>query len=430
MPVDLSVDFCGVRFKNPFILASSPASRVEVLSMAAKAGWAGAVTWTAEVMDVDGDYSPEWYSPAWYSLPHGIKYIDRASSFWSFQTSHHHSQGMKPDDPFLHEKLAERLARVVRMSKDCGLPIIATITGSNDIESLTKSSVAAEAAGADILEVNLSYAPQPGIGMHLGFHRDPEKTKAFVRAVKAKVNIPVMVKLNGFMIPQEVRDWAKACVAGGADAISTTNSIPGFSGIDVETGMPLSARIDDEGRFRGMVEIVTGPATRPVGLATVALTDSAVDVPISAIGGIVDWHDAVEYIMLGASTLQIASGVVAHGHRLLRSLTQGLERFMERKGYNSIQDFVGISNQKYLVGEVFTNAGPARIQPRRVVLDEARCNGCGKCLAPCESGGRGAIKVVDRKAKINYDICVKCDMCVFVCPEGALHIEWEPGYLK
>lgn len=424
MPVDLSVDFCGVRFKNPFILAPAPSSRVEVLPIAAKAGWAGAVTWTAEVSsDVEpgGDYSLTWYS-----LPHGIKYIDKPPSFWSFQSSHH-AEGVNPADPYP----PERLAKVVRMSKDCGLPIIASLSsGGADVDYWVRTSIAAENAGADILEVNISYAMHPGTGMHLGFHRNPERTKALIRAVKAATNIPVMVKLNAFLIPQEIRDWAKACVEGGADAISITNSMPGISGIDVETGIPLSACIDEQGRFRGMVEIVTGPATKPVGLAAVALTDSAVDVPISAIGGVADWRDAVEYIMLGASTIQIASSVIAYGYRLVRDLTRGLERFMERKGYKSIQDFVGITNKKYLVGEVYTNPAPDKVQPRKIVLDETLCDGCGRCLSPCESSGHSAIKIIDRIAKIDHDICTRCNLCVLVCPQNAVRIEWEPGYLK
>lgn len=422
MSVDLSVELCGVKFKNPFILSSSPAARVEDLDKAVKAGWAGAVTWTAEIMcDVEpgGNYSlPQ------YTVSHGVKYIDRAPAFWSFQSSHH-KQGLNVDDPCP----PTRVEKVVKRSKEFGIPIIVNIVGTDDVDYWVRSSVAAEKAGADILEINPSYAILPRAGMHLGFHRNPEKTKQMLRAVRAKTGIPIMVKLNAFLIPQEIRDWAKACVEAGADAISITNSLPGVVGIDVETGAPLSTFVDGKGRVRGMVEIVTGPAIRPIGLAAVALVDSAVDVPISAIGGVSDWNTAVEYMMLGASTVQVGSAAIAYGHRLVRDLTRGLEQFMERKGYRSIQDFVGVTNKLYGVGEIYSNPGPSKAQPRKMVVDESRCNGCGRCLPPCDSV-RGAITVVDHIAVINEALCEKCNLCLLVCPEDAIRTVWERGYLK
>ncbi len=423
MAIDLSVEFCGVKFKNPFILSSAPSSRVEVLGKAAEVGWAGAVTWTGEITsDVEpgGDYSlPQ------YRIPHGVKYIDRPPAFWSFESSHY-KQGVKVDDPCP----AERVENVVKKSKESGLPIIANIGGTLDPNYWVRSCIAAEKAGADILEVNPSYAMMPGAGMHLGFHRDLDKTKELISAIKAKTNIPIMVKLNAFLIPQEIRDWAKACVEAGADAISVTNSLPGVVGVDVETGAPLSTFVDVNGRTRGMVEIVTGPAIRPIGLAAVALIDSAVDVPISAIGGISDWQGAVEYMLLGASLVQVGSAAIAYGHRLVKDLTRGLDQYMERKGYKSIQDFVGMTNRKYIVGEVFSNPGPSKAQPRRMVVDETKCNGCGRCLAPCETNGRGAMVIKDGLATINEAICQKCNLCMLVCPEGAVTTVWEPGYLR
>lgn len=423
MPMDMSIELCGVKFRNPFILASSPASRVEVLEAAAKAGWAGAVTWTAEIMcDVvpGGDYSlPQ------YTLPHGVGFINKAPAFWSFQSTHH-KQGLKVDDPCP----AERVYQVVKKSKESGLPIIANIVGTDDIDYWVRSCLAAEEAGVDILEVNPSYAILPGAGMHLGFHRDLDKTRRLIQAIKSNVNTPIMVKLNAFLIPQEIRDWAKACEEAGAQAISITNSIPGVSGVDVETGAPLSSFVDINGRPRGMVEIVTGPGIRPIGLAAVALVDGAVDVPISAIGGVSDWQSAVQYMMLGASTVQVASAAIAYGHRLLGDLTRGLEQFMERKGYSSFDDFVGITNKNYLVGQLYSNPGASKAQPRRMIVDETRCNGCGRCLLPCKSNGRGAIQVVEGVAGINDNICERCNLCMLVCPEGAVRTEWESGYMK
>ena len=200
-------------------------------------------------------------------------------------------------------------------------------------------------------------------------------------------------------------------------------------GVDVETGAPISTFVDINGRTRGMVEIVTGPGIRPLGLAAVALVDSTVDIPISAIGGVTDWQSAVEYMMLGASTVQVGSAAIAYGLRLVRDLTRGLEQFMDRKGYKSVQEFVGATNKTYRVGEVYSNPGDSRSQPRTMMVLEDRCNGCGRCLAPCEISGRQAIRVVDGLAVIDQKLCQKCNLCLLVCPEGAVKSVWAEGAL-
>ena len=422
MAVDMSVEFCGVKFKHPFLLSSSPAARVEALPKAAKAGWAGAVTWTAEIMcDVEpgGDYAlPQ------YRVPHGVSYIDKAPAFWSFQSTHV-KQGLKVQDPCP----ADRVELVTRKSKESGLPVAVNIVGTKDIDYWVKACQAAERGGADILEVNPSYAILPGAGMHLGFHRDLGMTKNLISSIKEKTHTPLMVKLNALLIPQEVRDWAKACEEAGADAIAITNSMPGVVGVDVETGAPISTFVDNSGRTRGMVEIVTGPGIRPLGLASVALVNSTVNLPISAIGGVVDWHSAVEYMMLGASTVQVGSAAIAYGLRMVKNLTQGLEQFMARKGYGSVKEFVGATNRTYGVGQVYSNPGDSRLQPRVMTVDWEKCNGCGRCMPPCEISGRQAIKVVDSVAVINQDLCQKCNLCMLVCPEGAVKSLWQPGAL-
>ncbi len=422
MAVDLSVDFCGVKLKNPFLLSSSPAARVEALPKAAKAGWAGAVTWTAEIMcDVEpgGDYPLPMYR-----IPHGVGHIDRAPDFWSFQSTHQKT-GLKVADPCP----AERVELVTRKSKESGLPIAVNIAGTRDVEYWIKACQAAERGGADILEVNPSYAILPGAGMHLGFHRNLDATRTLIRAIKEKTHTPVMVKLNALLIPQEVRDWAKACAEAGADAIAITNSVPGVIGVDVETGAPISTFVDSYGRTRGMVEIVTGPGIRPLGLAAVALVDSTVDIPIAAIGGVTDWHSAVEYMLLGASVVQVGSAAIAYGLRMVRELTRGLEEYMERKGYKRIEDFVGLTNKTYGVGQVYSNPGVSRAQPRTMTVIEEKCNGCGRCMPPCEISGRQAIRVVDGVAVIDQQKCQKCNLCMLVCPEGAVKSVWAPGAL-
>lgn len=420
MVPDLSVEFCGVKFKNPFILSSSPASRVEVLPRAARAGWAGAVTWGGELASEPAPGSRVDIHQ--FSVPHGVKYIGKPPCFWSFQETGHTFRP-EGEDP---GRIVKRIEVLVKKAKESGLPIIMdTGGGGEDVDIVVRNCVAAERAGADILEVNVSYAVTPGCGMHLGYHRDLEKTKALIGAVRKETSIPLMVKLSAFVIAQELKDWAGACVEAGADAIALTNSIPGFAGIDVETGRPYSAVKDVNGKMRGIVEIVTGPGIKPIGMAGVAWVDAAVDVPISAIGGVADWHDAVEYMMLGASTVQVASAAIAYGHGFVKSLIRGLEEFMIRKGYKTIDDFVGFTNQKYLVGYPYSTPAPSTRQPRRIIIDTEKCTGCRLCVPPCETAAYSAIQVIDGVAVIDEGLCEKCNLCILVCPEGAVKTEWE-----
>lgn len=412
MTVDLSVEFCGVKFKHPFLLSASPATAVAKLEKAAKAGWAGAVTWSAEV-------NTEGTRMVGCALPHGVKYIDHPPAFWSFQASHYTERLSEP----------QKIERIVKKAKESGIPIIASVQAGLEPAPWVEKTELAEKAGADIIEVNLSYAISPIFGMHLGFARELDRTRQIVDAVKSKTNLPIMTKLSAFLIPQEIRDWAKACVESGASAISITNSIPGIAGVDIETGRPLSTLLNRDKKLAGSIGIVDGPGIRPIGLAGVAAIRSAVDVPISAIGGIFDWQSAVEYMMVGASTVQVGSAVLAYGYRMVQGLTRGLSRFMERKGYKTVDDFVGITSKKYRVGEASWD-NVHREVPFKMVIDETHCTGCGRCVIACEASAWGAIRLEKGIPSIDQDACWRCRMCMLVCPEQAISCEWEPSYLK
>jgi dihydropyrimidine dehydrogenase (NAD+) subunit PreA len=391
---------------------------------AATAGWAGAVTWTAEVTRpmhmVGTGVSGMWFTPTSRD-----KFIDSPPVVWSYQGS-----SSKPGLTADASAAPETVQLLVRKAKESGLPIIINLLANPNPDTWVAGCMAAEEAGADMLELNFSYAIQPGVGMHAGWHRNLDKTQSVIKAVKARTSIPVMVKLNAFLIPQEIREWAKACVEAGADAISITNSMPGFAGVDIETGLPLSLSLEMDGGVRGQVEIITGPATKAVALAGVAIVASAVNVPVAAIGGVQDWQDAVEHMMLGASLVQVASAVCTYGHRLVRDLTKGLEAFMERKGYHTTKDFVGLTNNRYRVGQVATILAPGNAQPRKLIVDEPKCTGCGRCLPPCETAGGEAIKMENGVAVIDQEACQKCNLCMLVCPEGAVRVEWDPAYLQ
>jgi dihydropyrimidine dehydrogenase (NAD+) subunit PreA len=173
-----------------------------------------------------------------------------------------------------------------------------------------------------------------------------------------------------------------------------------------------------------MIGGISGPGIKPMVLRAVAEIRKVTDLHISAVGGISQWESAVEYMLLGASTVQIGTAAMLYGYRLVKQLTKGLEEYMERKGYRRISDFAGKTSDKYFAPDYI---GPVEKQPRKMVVDESRCTGCGLCLIACEasSSGSGALKIEDRIARIDHNLCKTCNTCRIVCPEGAIGVVWE-----
>jgi len=415
--VDLSVEFMGIKFKNPFLLASVPAATPEGFAKAAIAGWGGGIIWGGS------EHHPLSFARGY--IPRDIVRIGKPPQWWAYENtlcyrdpiSYQHGEYKHPPD---------MVEAAVRKAKDSGIPVGCTIAEGKKVSSWANNALAADRGGADFIELNMSGPWLPGVGLSVGVHQDIMTD--IVQAVRKASRLPVMVKLNASLQRDVLAESARAAVKAGANAISITNTFAGIIGVDVETGMPLACEMDINGKLRGIIGGISGPAIKPMGLRGVAEVRKAVDVPISGIGGITDWESAVEYMLLGASTVQIGTAAMLYGHRLIKEMLKGLSGYMERKGYTNLKDFVGMTSQKYAVGEAW--AAPAQKQPRRMVVDEAICTGCGSCLIACDasSSGSEAIRVVNKVARINPERCHTCNACRIVCPEMAISVEWYPEY--
>jgi dihydropyrimidine dehydrogenase (NAD+) subunit PreA len=242
--------------------------------------------------------------------------------------------------------------------------------------------------------------PVEKVGMHIG--RDPKLTMEQTKAVKEAIDVPVTVKLSPNFA--NIGEIAKAAEEGGADAISATNSVQALYGVDVETGKPILPA------FGGY----SGPGIKPITLRCVAQVAQAVKIPISAIGGVSNWRDVVEYIMIGATTVQTCTAVMWRGLRVFEELNSGLKSFMERKGYEKIEDFKGIA-LKYLttVEELATR------EPMKASVNETLCNGCKICVTSCSYD---AIQMEDNKARTNPEKCDGCGLCRAWCPSRAIEL--------
>jgi dihydropyrimidine dehydrogenase (NAD+) subunit PreA len=145
------------------------------------------------------------------------------------------------------------------------------------------------------------------------------------------------------------------------------------------------------------------------------------DLPISAIGGIKSWQDAAELILLGATTIQVCTGVMWEGFSLGRRLAKGLQRYMKQRGYRSIDDFRG-NALRYLSKEV-----PHDERVRVVsVTDASLCKYCEKCVIACRDAAFDArFKGPEGVALTDNDRCKGCGLCVMVCPRNAISLSAE-----
>ena len=177
-------------------------------------------------------------------------------------------------------------------------------------------------------------------------------------------------------IVQDIPGKARAAEAAGADAIASINTLNSLPGIDIHTFVPYPS-VDGRSAFQGL----SGAAVKPVALRTVAQIAKAVNIPVSGIGGIYNWRDAVEFILAGASSLQVCSAVMHHGYRIINDMTAGLLNYMEEMGFETINDFCG----KALPHTVsYTHLDVYKRQPPRTAR-RTRCLWWTPARPPCSS---------------------------------------------
>ena len=171
------------------------------------------------------------------------------------------------------------------------------------------------------------------------------------------------------------------------------------------------------------VEIATeglsGPATKPITLRTLAEIAKNVDLPITATGGPVTWRDAVEMMLVGAGTVQFCTAVMHYGLDIIDDLQDGLAFYLDDKGFDKPGDIVGRA-----LSRIVSHDKLPRDAKMVSSLIEERCVKCDLCYIACRDGGHQAITIEtpDRLPKIDPDKCPGCRLCVTVCPADALTI--------
>ena len=388
---DLSVEFAGLRLMNPFILASAPpAAKGEMIQRAFDAGWAGAVTKTI-ALEPARDVQPRLARLAAGNRIIGLENIELISqrSLDAWIKDLDEIKRRYPD----HILFASLMGAVVR----------------EEWHSLVQQ---VQQTGVDGLELNFGCPhgmPEKGMGAAQG--QDPVIAGDITRWVKEVATLPVMAKLTPNVT--DIVEIAQACEEAGADAISAINTVSALMGVDLDRLEPLPS-VDGTTAFGGY----SGPAVKPIGLRCMVQLAKGTNLPLSGIGGVASWEDAAEYILAGASTVQVCTAVMLRGYKIVEKMKNSLSDYLDEKGFGSVAEMRGYVLPKITAHEALDFA-------HKVVasIDEALCTKCGLCHTACLDGGWQAIEMQSREVypRVRADKCDGCSLCTHVCPvEGCI----------
>jgi dihydroorotate dehydrogenase (NAD+) catalytic subunit len=217
----------------------------------------------------------------------------------------------------------------MKQLKNIKAPTILSIFGSSSKEFIKVADTAAK-LGANAIELNVSCPHIKKAGAAIG--SDPLLLKEIVNSVKKSVNLPVIVKLTPNVT--NISEIAKVVEEAGADAITAINTIKAMV-IETETGRPVLANI---------VGGLSGPAIKPIAVRCVYDVYRSVNIPIIGCGGVSNWQDAVEFMLAGASAIQIGTAVAFIGVDVFGSVVKGIDMYLERKGYKNVKEIVGLAH--------------------------------------------------------------------------------------
>lgn len=386
---DLSIEFCGVKFPTPFLLSSSPVSNTaEMIARGFDKGFGGVAYKT-----LGGERTKIIHpSPRMRGYDYGGKKVIGVQNV-----------EMTTDRP-LKDNINDIKWLKKRYPKHV---VIGSIMGFSKGE-WRDLALTVEDAGVDMLELNFScpHMSVEGTGMKVG--QAFELVREFTRIVRDCVKLPILAKLTSNVT--DITEPALYAKEGGADGITAINTVRGLAGVGLDDFVP-SLNIYGRGAISGY----SGPAIKPIGLKCIVelAKKKELGLPLSGCGGAETWIDAVEYLLCGASTLQMTTSVIHYGHRVVEDMCEGLSDFMDAKGFKQVKDIVG----KALPNIHETSAFDVSKQGA-ASYDLKRCIGCGQCYIVCQDAGGQILEWDSKKRRPVPDDekCYSCMICSFVCP--------------
>ncbi len=399
---DLTTKIGKLKMKNPLILGGGPLSGTAGhIKKCVDAGFGGIVTKTTNY-----SYYLQRYPRPLYRLKDFMKRPD--DPFFvphGYMWMHREHNSFFPPDIFV-----KIIKQVIGYVHDQGAVLIGSYAGRGMEEWKKVVPMYAE-AGVDAMELNFCCPFVPKglekdeanefVGIY--FTQNPDKGAEVIRTLKKMVDIPLFPKIgpDGSNFVEMVRVFKEA----GADGISLFANDRVLR-IDIETGRPVNY-----GPCAG-----TSTHFKASTMKWVSEINQALKFPILGGRGVDTYGDIIEYLMAGASGVEVCAAAMLHGLKYIKVLLNGVETFMERKGYKSIEEIQG-SAVKYILSP---KQMIEEVKALYAEVDLKKCIGCKRCPEVCVYD---AIQILPKKVKTINEKCVGCSICSQVCPVSAIDMK-------
>jgi len=390
----LGVKFCGVDLKNPVVAASATPTRdFGEMKKCIEAGVGALVGKSASFQEIERIHP----SPCFYVM---YPKEARQGRFYSLYSSAQLAE-------FTPEEYARQMKEIRPIAEENDCKIISDVMRGNLDEWKRMTEIFAPVS--DILELNVGC---PFAGELAGEEKKGAAISSdvglicqIIEAVREITDLPLMVKLS-----IEGGDLLSACKAIEKLGIKGVHLNHRFTGleIDVETGKPI---------LSGTISGYGGSWMAPISRKWVARVSQGTQLDICAGGGIDGWRDAVASIMAGSSMIQMATAPMLKGHEVFTQTIEGIEKYLDTHGYESINDIKGLALKHLRTLEEVPRRDVFR---PRANVDADKCTGCGHCAKVCFYG---AIEIKEGLSVINEEKCKGCALCSQMCPTKAIQLK-------